>query len=66
MVEKEWMEGYDPVAAGEQAEDGTDLEGIRYNLTLTVAQRIERHRQGLASLLFLEELRDASGLRANR
>ena len=66
MGEVEWMKGYDPVAAGEQAEDGTDLEGIRYNLTLTVAQRIEQHRQGLSSLLFLEELRDAPGLRTDR
>ena len=59
MGEVEWMKGYDPVAAGEQAEDGTDLEGIRYNLTLTVAQRIEQHRSALESILWLRKLQDA-------
>ena len=66
METKDWLDGYDPVAEGEQAEDGTDLEGIRYNLTLSVAERIEQHRQGLSSLLFLEELRHAPRLRTNR
>lgn len=66
MAKADWLDGYDPVAEGEQAEDGTDLVGIRYNLTLSVAERIERHRQGLSSLLFLEELRHAPRLRTDR
>ena len=60
------LDGYDPIAEGEQAEDGTDLVGIRYNLTLTVAQRIEQHRQGLSSLLWIEKLRHAPRSRPNR
>ena len=58
MGDEEWMEDYDPVAAGEQTEDGTDLEGIRYNLTLTVAQRIEQHRSAMESILWLRKLQD--------
>ncbi|GEM_PF-2848380 len=59
MVDKAWLEGYDPVAAGEQSEDGTDLIGIRHNLTLTVAERIERRRRAAASLLWLQKPRHA-------
>lgn len=66
MVDRDELDGYDPVAAGEQAEDGTDLEGIRYNLSLPISERIERHRQGLSSLLFLEKLRHAPRLRTDR
>lgn len=57
MADKDWLDGYDPVAAGEQDENGTDLVGIRYNLTLSVAQRIEQHRRALESMSWLESLR---------
>ena len=39
MVDKEWMEGYDPVVTGEQDEWGNDLDGLRYNLSLTPEER---------------------------
>ena len=66
MADKEWMEGHDPVAAGEQTEDGTDLIGIRYNLTLSVAERIEQHRQALASVQWLRSLRRVPGSTSDR
>ena len=59
MERTDALDGYDPVASGEQASDGTDLVGIRHNLTLSVAERIEQHRRALSSLLWLEKLRDA-------
>ena len=58
--------GYDPVAAGEQDENGTDLIGLRHNLSLSVAERIESHRRAQSSLIWLEKLRDAPGPRSNR
>lgn len=59
MAKKDWLKGYDPVAEGEQDEDGTDLVGIRYNLTLSLGERIEQHRRAAESALWLEKLRHA-------
>ncbi|RYG26731.1 hypothetical protein EON82_02215 [bacterium] len=59
MAKRDWLEDYDPVAEGEQAEDGTDLVGIRYNLSLSVAERIEQHRRAAESIQWLEKLRHA-------
>ena len=47
------LDGYDPVAEGEQDENGVDLLAIRHNLQLTVAQRFEQHRGALASIILL-------------
>ena len=47
------LDGYDPVAEGEQDENGVDLLAIRHNLQLTVAQRLEQHRSALASVIWL-------------
>lgn len=46
MVKQEVLVEYDPVALGEQALDGTDLVGIRHNLSLSLSERIEQHRRG--------------------
>lgn len=59
MVEKDGLDGYDPVAAGEQAEDGTDLFGIRHNLSLSVSERIEQHRRAGESMQWIQKLRNA-------
>ncbi len=61
MERKDELNGYDPVAEGEQAEDGTDLVGIRYNLTLSVSERIEQHRRAMESVLWLRSLKRVSG-----
>jgi hypothetical protein len=62
MAQKiDWLDGYDPVASGEQSKYGIDLEGLRYNLTLTPEQRFEQHQ---AALKFSLAIRDAG--RADR
>lgn len=60
MAKEDRLEGYDPVAEGEQAEDGTDLVGIRHNLSLSLSERIEQHRRGAESVQWLLRLRDAA------
>ena len=40
---------------GEQSVDGVDLEHLRYNLTLTPAQRIERNLRAVESMQVLYE-----------
>ncbi len=59
MANADVLEGFDPVASGEQGEDGTDLVGIRHNLTLSLTERIEQHRRSAESMLWLEKLRHA-------
>lgn len=59
MAKKDWLDGYDPVAEGEQDEHGTDLVGIRHNLSLSLTERIEQHRRAAESMMWLEKLRDA-------
>ncbi len=56
MAKIEELDGYDPVAEGEQDERGVDLLGIRMNLALTVEERIEKHRRALASVLWLQNV----------
>ena len=40
---------------GEQDENGVDLEHLRYNLSLTPEQRIERNRRAVESLRAIRE-----------
>ena len=53
MVDKQWMEGYDPVAAGEQDSNGIDLDTLRYNLSLTPEQRWDRYVASATQMLKL-------------
>ena len=66
MAKVDWLDGYDPVAEGEQAEDGTDLIGIQHNLTLSLLERIEQHRCAVESVLWLKRLQRVSGPTPNR
>jgi len=54
--DREQLGGYDPVAEGEQDERGVDLLGLRANLTLSVTERIEKHRRSLASIQWLRNV----------
>ena len=62
MAKKDLLDGYDPVAAGEQDEAGVDLEGLRYNLTLTPEQRFEQHNRALANYIAIRN----AGIAARR
>ncbi len=46
MTKLEALDGYDPVAAGEQDERGTDLVGLRESLRMSTEERL---RVGIAS-----------------
>lgn len=48
-------QGEAPSLFGEQSVDGVDLEHLRYNLTLTPAQRIERNLRAVESMQVLYE-----------
>jgi hypothetical protein len=56
MAKIEKLDGYDPVAEGEQDERGVDLIGIRHNLALTPLERLERHNRAAASILWLRDV----------
>jgi hypothetical protein len=60
MAKQDLLDGYDPVAEGEQTVDGTDLIGIRYNLSLSLAERIEQHRRAAESMQWLQKFRDVA------
>ena len=63
MVDKEWMEGYDPVASGEQDANGIDLDTLRYNLSLTPEQRWERYVASATQMLKLIDASERAGFR---
>ena len=51
---------------GEQDEFGNDLEWLRYNLTLTPAQRYEKHQRALESVLILRDAAKQARYRRTR
>ena len=64
MVEKEWMEGYDPVASGEQDENGVDLVALRQNLSLTIDERWEQYVVSAGQMLKLIDASERAGFRS--
>ena len=56
MAKIEGLDGYDPVAEGEQDENGVDLVGLRYNLSLTPMERLEQHNKAAASIIWLRDV----------
>jgi hypothetical protein len=62
----ELLNGYDPVAAGEQDENGVDLELIRSNRSLSYEDRVEQHRRWATYVLTLMRASEAAGLRKAR
>lgn len=65
--EKAWLEGYDPVAEGEQDEHGVDLESLRQNLALTPTERYQRYVQGAENVLkLIHAARDSGFTQAGR
>lgn len=63
--EKDWLEGYDPIASGEQDEWGCDIWGIRDNLALTPTERVRKHALGIRSLYILQNARRVLGRRTD-
>lgn len=56
----DWLDGYDPVAEGEQDERGVDLLGLRASLGMSVADRLRLSTQGANNLFpFVDALRSA-------
>lgn len=53
MEKVDYLDGYDPVAAGEQDENGIDLESVRFNLRLTPTERYERFMRRMKSVMML-------------
>jgi hypothetical protein len=56
----DWLDGYDPVANGDQDENGVDLYLVRSALALTPAQRYERFLRGMESVYWLQNARQAT------
>ncbi|CAN5618176.1 hypothetical protein BH11ARM2_BH11ARM2_26020 [soil metagenome] len=66
-VNKEWLEGYDPIASGEQDEAGIDLASLRANLTLSPSDRYERYEKGAKNVLkLIHAARDSGFAEAGR
>jgi hypothetical protein len=51
MAKIEELDGYDPIAEGEQDERGVDLIGLKANRSLTVAERLAKLQQSANSFL---------------
>jgi len=64
MVEKK-EEELGPFAE-DPNENGVDLAHLRYNLSLTVAERIEKHRKAAQSVLYLKDVARRAGYRPSR
>jgi hypothetical protein len=52
--------------AQDQDEHGVDLAWLRYNLSLSIADRIEKHRKAAESVLYLRHVAKRSGYRSPR
>jgi hypothetical protein len=51
MAKIEELDGYDPVAEGEQDERGVDLVGLRANRSLSVSERLAKIQQSVNSFV---------------
>ena len=51
MAKIEELDGYDPVAEGEQDERGVDLVGLRANRSLSVSERLIKIQQSVNSFV---------------
>ena len=60
MAKIEDLDGYDPVAEGDQDERGVDLIGLRANLELTVAERLLKAQQSINSMMWFRDALQSS------
>ena len=54
------LDGYDPIAEGEQDERGVDLLGLRENLRLTVGERLLKAQKSANSLMWFRNALQSS------
>ena len=64
MVEEDWMEGYDPIASGEQDQNGVDLVTLRQNLSLTIDERWKQYVVSAGQMLKLIDASECAGFRS--
>ena len=60
------MEGYDPVAEGEQDANGTDLAMLAHNASLSPDERWASYVASATQVLRLIDAAERSGLRPSR
>jgi hypothetical protein len=63
---QELLGGYDPVAEGEQDENGVDLNLLRANLKLTFEQRIAQHRVWAEQMMRMRHAAESARSRGAR